>query len=104
MEQVKTRWSAETILQFLQDHRETLREMGITRIGLFGSYARGEQHTDSDIDLVFSTEKLTFRNWMGLWGWLEDQLEAQIDLIPEKDIRPELRPYIMKEVRYVQNL
>ena len=49
-EQIITRWTADAILDFLYTHRDTLKAMGVRKIGLFGSYVRGEQQPDSDID------------------------------------------------------
>lgn len=43
-------WTADSILEFLRQHREKLREFGVKKIGLFGSYARGEQRPNSDMD------------------------------------------------------
>lgn len=56
MAQVQVQWTADSILDFIQAHREALRAMGVTRIGLFGSYVRDEQRPDSDIDLLFTME------------------------------------------------
>ncbi|GAB4512249.1 MAG: hypothetical protein OHK0046_11500 [Anaerolineae bacterium] len=44
--------TAETILQTLSEHHETLRELGAVKLGLFGSFVRGEQRPDSDLDFV----------------------------------------------------
>jgi uncharacterized protein len=103
-DQAQTLWTASTILDFLTAQRETLRAMGVTKIGLFGSYVRGEQRPDSDIDLLFTMDDFTWRNWMDVWNFLEDNLGFKVDLVPEKDLRPELRPYVLPEVRYAENL
>lgn len=99
-----TKWTAQTILEFLEAHTDELRAMGVHKIGLFGSYVRNEQQSASDIDLLFSLDPFTWSGWMDVWNFLEDRLGTAIDLIPEKDLRPELRPYILKEVVYVENL
>jgi uncharacterized protein len=49
---VKITWDADSILAFLESHRDELRAMGVQKIGLFGSYARGEQKADSDMDFL----------------------------------------------------
>ncbi|MHB8628638.1 MAG: nucleotidyltransferase family protein [Aggregatilineales bacterium] len=101
MERVNTTWTADGILDFLREHRTELRAMGVTKIGLFGSYVRGEQRPDSDIDFLTEIEPFTFSTWMNAWNFLEDSFGVEVDLVPEKDLRTELRPYILPEVRYV---
>lgn len=95
-------WSAESILDFLRQNRDTLRSMGVKRIGLFGSFVRGEQHHGSDIDLLFSMENMTFSRWMDVWNFLEDHFGGDVDLVPEQDLRVELRASVLAEVRYVE--
>jgi len=102
--QTSIQWTADTILDLLRTHGDELREMGVVNIGLFGSYVRGEQHPGSDIDLLVTIEPFTFATWMDVWNFLEDNLGMKIDLVPEKDLRPELRPYVMPEVRYAKSL
>lgn len=103
-EQTQTRWTADTILDFLRAHREELKAMGVVKIGLFGSYARGEQRPDSDMDFLFEMDGMTFKRWMKVWNYLEDNLSIKVDLVPEKDLRAELRPYVLPEVRYAEEL
>lgn len=99
---VRVQWTADSILEFLQEHRAELRAMGVVKIGLFGSYVRGEQTAESDIDFLVELDQWTWRKWMDVWNFLEDHLGLEIDLVPEKDLRPELRPYVLPEVRYAQ--
>ncbi len=100
-EQTQTRWTAETILDFLRTHREELSAMGVVKIGLFGSYARGEQRADSDIDFLVTMSSPSFKNFMDVWHFLEDHLEHEIDLGEEDYLREELRPQVMRDVVYV---
>lgn len=99
-----TRWTSESILAFLRENRAFLREQGITAIGIFGSYARGDQNRDSDIDFLFRMDDMTFTRWMNVWNFLEDHLDCAVDLVPEKDLRSELRPRVLREVRFLENL
>ena len=102
--QVHTPWTANSILDFLASHRDSLRALGVQKIGLFGSYGRDEQRPDSEIDFLVRIEPFTFKTWMDVWNFLEDSFETTVDLVPEKDLRPELRPYVLSEVQYVENL
>lgn len=95
-------WNADSILDFLSQHRETLKSMGVKKIGLFGSFVRSEQHPGSDIDLLFAMDNMTFSRWMTVWNFLEDHLGSDIDLVPEQDLRVELRPSVLSEVQYAE--
>ncbi len=96
--------TAESILRFLADHAATLRELGVVQIGLFGSVVRGEQHAHSDIDVLVTFSAFTFKRYARLLNFLEDHLGRRVDLVPAEDLRPELRPYVLPEVRYVEGL
>ncbi|MCK9377600.1 MAG: nucleotidyltransferase domain-containing protein [Syntrophobacterales bacterium] len=50
----------ETVLKKLEEHRETIRGFGVNRLGLFGSCARGEATSGSDLDFVVELEKKSF--------------------------------------------
>ncbi len=51
----------------LQDHEVELRRLGVERLYLFGSVARGDQHDASDVDLFFDHQK----GKLGLFGLME---------------------------------
>lgn len=92
----------EEILSFLQNHKQEFHErFGVTKIGLFGSYARGDAREDSDIDLAIELEIYTADSYFGLLHYLEDSLEKKIDLGVESSFKPIFKPYIMKEITYV---
>jgi uncharacterized protein len=97
-------WTAESILSFLREHRTKLRSLDVQEIGLFGSYIRGEQKPDSDIDILVTIDNFTFAKYAELWDFLEDNFGCKVDLVPEPDLRPQLRPYILPEVVYVEGL
>lgn len=100
----QTTWQTEDILNYLYQHREILRQWGVRRIGLFGSYARGEQTPDSDMDFLAEFETVSYRNFMNLWHFLEDSFGVKIDLGEPHTLRDEIRPQVMKDVRYVEGL
>lgn len=92
--------TARDILATLAQHRETLHQMGVQKIGLFGSYSRGTATPDSDMDFVVVLEKSSFDSYMAIKFYLEDLFGRKVDLVLEKSIKPRLRPYIMAEVVY----
>jgi predicted nucleotidyltransferase len=90
------------ILNVLDQNRSHLRALGVRRIGLFGSFVRGEQRPDSDIDLLveFEAGRKTFDTFMELSFFLEDVLEHQIELVTVESLSPYFGPHILKEVEY----
>ena len=91
------------ILNFLKDHKEEFKSVyGVTKIGLFGSYARNEATQSSDIDIAVEIEsKNSFRSFFSLLNYLKKNLNANIDLGIESSIKPILKESIMKEMIYV---
>ena len=91
------------ILNFLKLHRTELSEnFGVTKIGLFGSYARGEAKLNSDIDIAVEIEsKNSFRSFFSLLHFLEDGLKKKIDLGIEHSLKPIAKENILKEIIYV---
>ncbi len=86
---------------------ESLKEVIKTKykaeiVGLFGSYVRGEQNKNSDIDiLVKFDEDATLLDFMGLSNFLEDELGIRVDIVSQDAIKSEIRDSIMDEVIYI---
>jgi len=92
----------EQILDFLRQHKTEMHErFGVTKIGLFGSYVRGEAREDSDVDIATEFSKNSADSYFGLLHFLEDSFQAKIDLGIESNFKPVIKPYIMKEIVYV---
>ena len=87
----------------LRQNRSRLKALGIIKIGLFGSFVRGEQHPDSDIDLLveFESGRKTFDAFMELSFLLEEVLDHKVELVTVESLSPHLGPHILKEVEYV---
>jgi predicted nucleotidyltransferase len=88
------------IFDVLQKNVSHLRLLGVRRIGLFGSFVRGEQHRGSDIDFLveFETSKKTFDNFMKLSMFLEEVLQHKVELVTPESLSPYLGPHILREV------
>lgn len=94
--------NSEQILDFLRQHKQEMHErFGVTKIGLFGSYARGEARNDSDIDVVIELDNYSADGYFGLLHFLEDSFNKPIDLGIESNFKPIIKPYILKEIVYV---
>ena len=71
---------------------------GVKRLSLFGSHARDEAAEGSDIDVLVEFEgPATFDAYMQLKFHLEDALGCSVDLVTDKAVRRELRPYIEED-------
>ena len=84
------------VLKLLAEHKpELVRRFGITDLALFGSTVRDEARPDSDIDVLVSFDgPATSKRYFGVQFYLEDLLGSPIDLVTDKALRPQLRPYI----------
>lgn len=75
-----------------------LHRYGVTRVGLFGSYVRGEMREDSDIDIVVKIEKdISLLDFVELKLEIEEVLGRKVDLVEYNTIKPLLRERILKE-------
>jgi len=81
-----------------------LRRLGVTSLGLFGSYARNQQTPSSDVDLLVTFDHLTFRAYMDAKLLLEAALGLSVDLVLADDLWPRLRERALSEVIYAQGL
>ena len=97
---VRTR---EDIFKILDENRTELRGLGVKRLGLFGSFVRGRQRADSDVDMLveFEPGQKTFDHFIGLSFLLEDVLGRSVELVTPEGLSPHIGPYILKEVEYV---
>ena len=89
----------EKILSMLKSMENEIRiDYKAEIIGVFGSYARGEQERSSDIDIIVRFHKgATLFDFMGLANYLEERLGIKVDLVSENGIRKELKEKILHE-------
>ncbi len=94
----------QAFLSSIRSSTDSLRSYGVKRIGIFGSVARGEASSTSDIDVIvdFEIGKKTYRNFIGTTSLLEQILNRPVDAITPGTISPYIKPYIEKDVHYVQ--
>jgi|UniRef100_A0A7V6A411 predicted nucleotidyltransferase len=90
------------VLKILHQNRDRLKTLGVRKIGLFGTFVRGEQHPDSDIDLLveFKAGQKTFDAFMELSFLLEEVFQHRIELVTVESLSPYIGPHILKEVEY----
>jgi len=94
---------AKEILSILKVLKSEIRQRYRAEVkGIFGSYVRGEQKAESDIDvLVEFSEGANLLDLTGLSIFLEEKLHCRVDVVPESAIRSELKDSILKETAYI---
>ena len=90
-------------MQLLTDHKALLAQrFGVADIALFGSTVRNDAREDSDVDILVGFDgPATSERYFGVMFYLEDLLGHPVDLVTQKALRPELRPFIEKEALHV---
>ena len=87
------------VIETLKKHEREIKERyGVRRIGVFGSYVRGEQKETSDIDILVEFNEPTFDNFMNLSFYLEGLFGKKVDLITTRGMSPYISPVVEKEV------
>jgi predicted nucleotidyltransferase len=89
----------EEIRTIIRQHRDVLAERyGVAVVGVFGSYVRGEQRGQSDIDLLVDiVYPISLLELVGAEIYLSEVLSSRVDLVPKRDVREELRETILTE-------
>ena len=91
--------SREDLLSLVTAHRKELEQLGVQALNLFGSVARNEAHSESDVDFLveFSIEAGLF-DLFQVQHYLEDLLERKVDLGTKDALREHLREPVMRDV------
>ena len=78
--------------------KDILSQYGVKKAAVFGSYARGSNREDSDIDILVELGKsISLFDYVGLKLDLEDTLGKKVDLVQYKTIKPSLKDYILND-------
>src|SRR3989304_4596500 len=87
------------IRTIIRQHRDVLAEKyGVAVLGVFGSYVRGQQKGESDIDLLVDIlHPISLLELVGAEIYLSEVLGSKVDLVPKRDVREELRETILAE-------
>lgn len=88
--------------EILLEHLKPIKPL---KVGIFGSYARGENTPDSDLDVLIELDYSNQINLLDLVRVEQDLTEAlgiPVDLVTDKSLSSFLRPYVEKEVVYVR--
>ena len=87
------------VVDILRTHKPTLEQrFGVTKLALFGSFARDQATEKSDIYiLVHFDGPATSKTYFGVQFYIEDLLGREVDLVTDDALRVELRPYVERE-------
>lgn len=89
------------ILRTLRSHRDELVErFSVRRIGLFGSFLRGDDKDTSDVDILVEFDQPTFDHYMDLKFFLEGLFNRPVDLVIGDAVKPRIKPAIDRETAY----
>ncbi len=95
----------ETIKKMLENLKDYIRkEYRAEIIGIFGSYARGEQKETSDLDILVEFEEsagIGLLKFINLENYLSDLLEIKVDLVMKSALKPRIGKHILKETVYL---
>ena len=93
---MKTRQEIE---ETLKKYKPFLREkFKVKRIGIFGSYVRGEESEKSDVDILVEFSAQIGREFIDLKDFLKDILGKEVDLVTARALKPQIKDNILKEV------
>ncbi|MCX6689053.1 MAG: nucleotidyltransferase family protein [Methanoregula sp.] len=93
-----------SVISLLTNHRDTIKDQfRVRRIGIFGSVIRGEEHDDSDVDILVDFEhgQATLRNYMSLRRYIQSLFKRDVDLVTTGSLSPYIRPYVEQEVIWI---
>lgn len=93
------------IEDILKQHKQELKQrFKLKEIGIFGSYVRGDQKGDSDIDILVEFEpdaRISLLDFVGLENLISDLLGTKVDLVEKAGLKPRIGKHILKEVIYL---
>lgn len=96
--------SRSDIINLLERHRTEIKAFGVSELGIFGSFARGEQTENSDVDVLVEMDLRTFDTYMNLLFYLEELFGRKVDLVVKDTIKPIIRNRVLREAIYVPNI
>lgn len=95
-------YTLETILEELRTYKPELqRKFPISRLGVFGSYARGEAGENSDIDVAVELNGPMGLNFVAMAIEIEDLFGTKVDVVPKRAIKPPYLASVEKDILYV---
>lgn len=99
---IKNKINKKYILGTIESRKEKLKAKKVQRIGLFGSFLRGDEKRGSDLDFLVEFEKNEIgNNYFEVLSYLENLFKRKVDLIPIENLRKELN-YVKEEAEFIE--
>jgi len=97
-------YKSDEILKIISENISRIEKFHISKLALFGSFAREEQTEMSDVDILVEFEEghETFDNYMDLKFLLTELLDKKVDLVILNSLKPSLKPSIMRSIKYAK--
>ena len=97
-------YNKQQIFKLILENRQAFRNLGADRLGLFGSFVRGDQTDSSDIDLIvdFLPGQKNYRNLLKVADLAELLVGREVEVLTHDSISKFIAPYIEKEIEYVK--
>jgi len=91
------------VITQLREHKERIIQLGVEKLGVFGSFRRDDQTAGSDIDLLiqFAEGEKTFDNYMNLHDFLEAILNQDVEIVTPESLGAHIGPHILQTTEYV---
>lgn len=89
------------IMKQIEENKKEIKDKGVRRIGIFGSFIKKKETEKSDIDILVEFKEISYNNYFELLKMLEKLFNRRIDLVIESDLKPELK-YVKKKAKYVK--
>ena len=97
--------SKQQIQQLFTENKDLLqKKYKVKKIGVFGSYARGEETDESDIDVLVEFSEPIGLDYFDLKYFLEEQFDKQVDLVTLKGLHWFIKDDVLKEAEFTINL
>lgn len=77
------------------------KKFQVKNIGIFGSYVKGEESSESDLDILVEFKEdsdLSLLDFVNLENYLSDVLEVKVDLVEKQTLKPHIGEHILREV------
>jgi predicted nucleotidyltransferase len=93
----------QSLLSLLKANGEELRSFGVLNLSLFGSFANGKSHSESDVDLLveFDPKQKSYDNFINLSFFLEDLLGRKVEIVTPQSLSKYLGPHILNQAENV---
>jgi uncharacterized protein len=95
--------NSQEILARLRENESALRARGVSHAALFGSRARGDNHPDSDIDIMVEFDPaahVTVFNYAGLKDYIASLFDGPVDVVNRDGLKPYIRPVATADAIY----